>query len=227
MATTGKDKVVFMKQVFADYPFPSWIFACADELQTRVSRWICTGWVRAFLRFHRCNVGRNFVADGIPLIRMQRPGALSIGDAVTINTRPRSNMAGIMQRSIFQCIGTGRIRLEDGCGLSGVVLSARKEIRIGKRASVGVNTRIYDHDFHSLDHSHRTDRRSDQMHTKSAPIEIGDDVLVGANVIILKGVSIGPRSIVAAGSVVTKGIYPADSLIGGNPAKVIRQLGKH
>lgn len=64
------------------------------------------------------------------------------------------------------------------------------------------------------------------MHTKSAPIEIGDDVLVGANVIILKGVSIGPRSIVAAGSVVTKGIYPADSLIGGNPAKVFRQLGK-
>jgi len=211
-----------MKQVFAEYPFPSWIFACADELRTRASRWICTRWVRAFLRFHRCKVGRNFVADGIPLIRMQRPGALSIGDAVTINTRPKSNMAGIMQRSIFQCIGTGRIRLEDGCGLSGVVLSARKEIRIGKRASVGVNTRIYDHDFHSLDPKHRTDRKIDNSNVRSESVEIGDDVLIGANVIILKGVKIGEGTVVGAGSVVTAGEYPPRTIIAGNPARVVQ-----
>ena len=211
-----------MRQVFAEYPFPSWIFACADELRTRASRWICTGWVRAFLRFHRCTVGQNFVADGIPLIRMQRPGTLVIGDAVTINTRPRSNMAGIMQRSIFQCIGTGRIRLEDGCGLSGVVLSARKEIRIGKRASVGVNTRIYDHDFHSLDPKHRTDRKIDNSNVRSESVEIGDDVLIGANVIILKGVKIGEGTVVGAGSVVTAGEYPPRTIIAGNPARVVQ-----
>ncbi len=211
-----------MKQVFAEYPFPSWIFACADELQTRASRWICTGWVRAFLRLHRCNVGRNFVADGIPLIRMQRPGALSIGDAVTINTRPKSNMAGIMQRSIFQCIGTGRLRLEDGCGLSGVILSARREIKIGKRTSVGVNTRIYDHDFHSLDPKHRTDRKIDNSNVRSDSVEIGNDVLIGANVIVLKGVKIGAGTVVGAGSVVTAGEYPSQSVIAGNPARVVR-----
>jgi acetyltransferase-like isoleucine patch superfamily enzyme len=213
-----------MKQVFAEYPFPSWIFACADELQTRASRWICTGWVRAFLRFHRCKVGRHFAADGIPLIRMQRPGALFIGDAVTINTRPRSNMAGIMQRSIFQCIDTGRITLEDGCGLSGVVLSARKEIRIGKRASLGVNTRIYDHDFHSLDPNHRIERKIDSSNVRHAAIEIGDDVLVGANAIILKGTRIGDRSVVGAGSVVTSGDYPEKTIIAGNPARAIRSI---
>lgn len=211
-----------MKQVFAEYPFPSWIFACTDELQTRASRWICTVWVRAFVRFHRCTVGQNFIADGIPLIRMQRPGALLIGDAVTINTRPKSNMAGIMQRSAFQCIGKGRLRLEDGCGLSGVVLSARKEIRIGKRASVGVNTRIYDHDFHSLDPKHRTGRKMDNSNVRSESVEIGDDVLIGANVIILKGVTIGEGAVVGAGSVVTAGEYPPQSVIAGNPARVVR-----
>ncbi|MFM8458605.1 MAG: acyltransferase [Chthoniobacterales bacterium] len=211
-----------MKQIFAEYPFPSWIFACTDELRTRVSRRICSGVVRAFLRLHGCTVGQNFVADGIPLIRMQRPRALFIGDAVTINTRPRSNMAGIMQRSIFQCIGEGTIELGRGCGLSGAVLSARKEIRIGERASIGVNTRIYDHDFHSITPEHRADRKTDSQNVRSTPVVIGNDVLVGANVIILKGVKIGERAVVGAGSVVIAGEYPPRSIIAGNPARVVR-----
>jgi acetyltransferase-like isoleucine patch superfamily enzyme len=184
-----------------------------------------TAIARLFLRFHRCEVGLGFCCDGFPRIRMQRPGSIRLSKSVTLNCRMMSNLAGISQPTILQCINEGRISLGDGSGLSGAILSSRSHISLGQRCNLGVNARVYDHDFHSLDHSHRTDRRTDQMNTKSAPIEIGDDVLVGANVIILKGVSIGPRSIVAAGSVVTKGIYPADSLIGGNPAKVIRQLG--
>lgn len=54
-------------------------------------------------------------------------------------------------------------------------------------------------------------------------IVIEDDVMIGVNCIILKGVTIGSRSIVAAGSVVTKS-FPSDCIIGGNPAKLIRKL---
>jgi len=207
------------------YPFPSCIFAARDELVHRLSLVISSASVRLFLRLHCCQVGRNLACDGVPRIRMQKPGAVEIQDSVTLNVRPLSNLAGINQGMILHCIRDGRIFLGSGSGLSGAILSSRRSISLGRRCNIGVNARLYDHDFHSLDHSHRTDRRTDQSHTKSAPIEIGDDVLVGANVIILKGVTIGPRSIVAAGSVVTKGDYPADSLIGGNPAKVIRQLG--
>ena len=57
----------------------------------------------------------------------------------------------------------------------------------------------------------------------SKPIVIEDDVMIGVNCIILKGVTIGSRSIVAAGSVVTKS-FPSDCIIGGNPAKLIRKL---
>ena len=57
----------------------------------------------------------------------------------------------------------------------------------------------------------------------TAPICIGEDVFIGANSTILKGVTIGDRSIVASGSVVTKSI-PSDQLWGGNPAKKIRDL---
>ena len=54
-------------------------------------------------------------------------------------------------------------------------------------------------------------------------IIIDDDVLIGANTIILKGVHIGARSVIGAGSVVTKDI-PADSIAAGNPVKVIKKI---
>ena len=55
------------------------------------------------------------------------------------------------------------------------------------------------------------------------PITIGDDVWIGCNSIILKGVKIGNGSIVAAGSVVTKSVPPF-SLVAGNPAKIVKEL---
>lgn len=57
----------------------------------------------------------------------------------------------------------------------------------------------------------------------SKPIVIEDDVFIGANCLILKGVTIGARSIVAAGSVVTRSV-PADCIVGGNPARIIKRL---
>jgi maltose O-acetyltransferase len=59
--------------------------------------------------------------------------------------------------------------------------------------------------------------------TMSAPIVVGDDVWLGSGVIVLPGVSIGDRSTVGAGSVVTDDI-PSDSLAWGAPAKVVRRL---
>jgi len=55
-------------------------------------------------------------------------------------------------------------------------------------------------------------------------VGIGDDILVGANAIILKGVAIGDRSVIGAGAVVSLKHIPPDSLVGGNPAQIIRSL---
>lgn len=59
--------------------------------------------------------------------------------------------------------------------------------------------------------------------TVSKPITVEDDVFVGANCIIGKGVTIGARSIIAAGSVVVKSI-PKDEIWGGNPTRFIRKI---
>lgn len=57
----------------------------------------------------------------------------------------------------------------------------------------------------------------------SSPVKLGNDVWIGANSTVLKGVEIGNRTIVAAGSVVTKS-FPSDVLVAGNPAKIVKYL---
>lgn len=57
----------------------------------------------------------------------------------------------------------------------------------------------------------------------SAPVVIGNNVFIGMDTLVLKGVTIGDRAVVAARSVVTKSI-PADEVWGGNPAKFIRKI---
>ena len=71
----------------------------------------------------------------------------------------------------------------------------------------------------------RLSRRTGNEGTKSAPVVIEDDVWIGAHSIILKGVTIGARSVIGAVSVVTKSI-PADCGAAGNPCKVIKSASK-
>lgn len=78
---------------------------------------------------------------------------------------------------------------------------------------------IFDTNFHNTDW--RVRRTPEDIKTaKTAPISIGDDCFIGARCIICKGVKIGARSIIAAGSVVVSDI-PEDCIAGGNPCKVI------
>ncbi len=87
----------------------------------------------------------------------------------------------------------------------------------------GGGTYINDSNHHSTDWRDRADRKLDVQNAKTAPIVIGDYVFIGARCMILKGVTIGEKSIIAAGSVVVKDI-PANCIAGGNPCKVIKVL---
>ena len=123
--------------------------------------------------------------------------------------------------SIYIVNKIGVLSIGDHCGFSGTSIFVANKITIGSYCNFGGNTAIWDTDFHSLEFQ---DRRIHNVSTiKNAPIFIGDDVFVGANSIILKGVTIGDRVIIGAGSVVTKSI-PADEIWAGNPAKFIRKI---
>ena len=94
------------------------------------------------------------------------------------------------------------------------MILAQTKISIGKNCAISWNFQALDSDLHTVIID-RVDK------CVEAPISIGDHVWIGAHVTILKGVEIGGNSIVAAGSVVTKS-FPPGSLIGGNPARLIR-----
>ncbi|TDU39513.1 maltose O-acetyltransferase [Gelidibacter sediminis] len=91
-------------------------------------------------------------------------------------------------------------------------------ITIGDDVLIGLNCTIYDSNFHDLGIANRN-----QPDPTPRSVNIANNVFIGNNVTILKGVSIGENSIVAAGSIVTES-FPANVVIGGNPAKLLRTL---
>lgn len=97
-----------------------------------------------------------------------------------------------------------------------VIICEGEGVYIGKDTLIGTNVEIYDSDFHELPITHR---KYGIAATKK--VHIGNNVWLGSNVKILKGVTIGDNSIIANGSIVVKSI-PGNVIAGGIPAKVIR-----
>jgi acetyltransferase-like isoleucine patch superfamily enzyme len=93
-------------------------------------------------------------------------------------------------------------------------------VTIGDNVAVGTNSTIVDTDFHPVDPRLR---RENPAKAKTAPVVIEDDVFIGMNCLILKGVTIGRGGVIGAGSVVTKSVPPG-MLAVGNPARVAREL---
>ena len=94
-----------------------------------------------------------------------------------------------------------------------VFLVCRERIVIGNDVAISNNVVIRDNDAHRI---------IDDKHIPVQPVEIGDHVWIGTNVTILKGVKIGDGAIVAANSLVNKDV-PARTLVGGVPAKILRE----
>ena len=95
-------------------------------------------------------------------------------------------------------------------------------VTIGRHCLLATGVLIYDQDGHPLDAARR--RAGEPSPPESvAPVTLGNDVWVGSGAVILKGVTVGDRAVVAARSVVTKDV-PADSVVAGNPARVVLAL---
>lgn len=144
---------------------------------------------------------------------------ISIGRNATIVSDSTFNQAGINHPTQLIAGAGAELIIGDDTGISGASIYAMEIIEIENHVLIGANCHIYDTDFYPMSWKQR--RSSGPPATASVNIE--DDVWLAANVTVLKGVTIGARSVIAAVSIVTHDI-PTDVLAGGIPAVVIKSL---
>jgi NDP-sugar pyrophosphorylase family protein len=176
---------------------------------------------RLYSKFGPLDCGGRIRIIGFPVVK--GPGQVHIGVGSDLRSKPWSTAMGVitpvvlntMTRDSMICIGKS-------VGMSGVVICAKERVSIGDRVQLGSGVIICDTDFHSLDYQIRASK-DDASNAAAAPVSIGNDCFIGARAMVMKGVTIGNRSVVGAGSVVVKDV-PEDTIVAGNPAKVIRTL---
>ena len=127
----------------------------------------------------------------------------------------------------------GHCTIGDFTLLNGALIMAEESIEIGCYCLISWNVGIADSDFHPLEPAQRLidaqalapyfKNRPPRPQLTTAPVRIADNVWIGMNAVILKGVSIGENSVVAAGSVVTKSVEP-NTVVAGNPAVVVKKF---
>ena len=169
-----------------------------------------------YLRFRPQIDGEVVVRGRLYMYSSKR--AIHLGKSVEINSNLKSNPIGGSTRTILYAKPGAKITIGDYTGISNSCLYAAKEIVIGSHVLIGGDCKIYDTDFHS---KFAKERQSTNETIHAEKVAIKDNVFVGAHSIILKGVTIGENSIIAAGSVVTKDV-PDNQIWGGNPAHYIK-----
>lgn len=187
---------------------------------------------RAFnLRYHRLlfkindvSFGKNLCVYNKLYLMKHIDSSCSIGDNFTFTSGDNFNpLSRNVYGSIYIGSGGAILNIGNNVGISSSCIWCSKSITIGNNVKIGSGCIILDTDSHSLDFVNRRDSSLDHMNTNRQPIVIEDDALIGTHSIILKGVTIGARSIIGAGSVVTKDI-PADCVAAGNPCRVIKKI---
>lgn len=188
-----------------------------------------SNWYKIILKFFKVDYGKKLVLKGMPVIFNKKGARITIGNNVTIKSSFLSNLVGLYSRTIIVTRSPGAIiKIGNGVGISGATIYARQSIEIGDNTAIGGNVKILDNDFHPIDMDDRIRLLSDLNGgdsdlVPSKPIKIGKNCFIGCNAIILKGTELGEGCVVGAGAVVS-GKFDGNTVIAGNPAKVMKYL---
>lgn len=154
-------------------------------------------------------------------LKLNLQGKVLIGEKVIIN----GEGIDVYPYSKIDVRKSGILSIGNNTGISQTSIVCKESITIGSYVNIGAGCLIIDSNFHSTDWQVRMDALADMEAAKNSPVVISDHVFIGARSIICKGVTIGEKSIIAAGSVVVNDI-PKNCIAGGNPCKVINFLNK-
>jgi len=222
-ALTGRFAICIVAN--CQHEFPTGIPPPGRKQETRMNETPATsvtGWSPAPLPAN-VQIGRNTVitADyAFKRFLSKQPNALVVGANCTMD-------------GVHFAIGReGRVHIGDYCYLTNAVLLCELELRIGNYVVIGWNATIADTDFHPLAPAERVadaiacsplgQGRARPAIAKK-PVVIEDDVWIGPNATILKGVRIGAGAWIEAGALVTRDVPPGSRVL-GNPAQIVGEV---
>jgi acetyltransferase-like isoleucine patch superfamily enzyme len=172
---------------------------------------ICEPAFKAYCTAH----GRG-VRTGVFIHWIQGAGALIVGDRVVMDGK-----SSILFASHYVDAPVLRIGDDTFVGHNST-FAVGNRIEIGRGCLLSCDVCLRDYDGHPVDPADRA-RGLPTPVAEIRPIRIGDNVWIGMRAIILKGVTVGDNSVIAAAAVVTKDV-PANSVVAGNPARVVKTL---
>jgi acetyltransferase-like isoleucine patch superfamily enzyme len=163
--------------------------------------------------------GQGVKVYGLP--RIENRGKILLGNNMRLNSAKCTYNSGNMEGGVLlRTSKSGNIIVGDEVYLNGTSIISEESVRLGNRIMIGANTVIMDTNTHNVPYKDRL-RRWDKIIRK--PVVIEDDVWIGANCFIMKGVTIGRGSIIGAGSVVMNSVEQS-SVYAGNPAVFVKKI---
>lgn len=200
----------------AEVPVPKVIaafFYWERSLRTTLWNWLISKiYYEPMTRYCCTSVGKGLRCDGdMPLI--VGGGTITLGNNVFIGNQGAWFVSPNLHPNPTLDIGNNTTLNYR------TVISVEEKVHIGNHCLIAEGVKIFDNNSHGLDFRNRT-----MMPEDAKPIYIEDNVWIGMDSIILKGVTIGKGAVVAAGSIVTKDV-PAMTLAAGNPARVVKKIG--
>lgn len=179
-------------------------------------------YAKGYLDYKRVDYCEDIKFYGKPRLQFGKNCQIHIGQSFICRSGQFTTLDNGAYSSIL-LFDNARLTIGDFSGMTNTIIVSKHSITIGNYVNIGNGTILLDSDLHSLNWQIRSDRSIDSSHSSNKPIVIGDNVFIGMRSMILKGVTIGDKSIVAAGSVVTCDI-PSGEIWGGNPAKMIKKI---
>ncbi len=191
------------------------------KIWNQVARWFTYPQVRLLMALNDIRWRPGWSFYGLPIVQKHRQSVMRFGPGFSLRSSVHSNPLSPNHPVILSTLRAGAIlEIGENFGMTGGSICVAERVTIGNNVAIGANSVIVDTDFHPINPQMRL---THPQEGKTAPIVIEDNVFIGMNCLILKGVTIGENSVIGAGSVVSRSI-PPHSIAAGNPAILIKKL---
>jgi acetyltransferase-like isoleucine patch superfamily enzyme len=171
--------------------------------------------------FYQTRLGNRVKIFGYPIVSLAKSSEVRVGTNLVLISHSYFSEPGVNHPVVIRTLNpNARLSIGSNVGISGGGICVARQVKIGDNVMMGANSFITDTDFHPTDSTRRRFRRDN---VASKEVVIQDNVFIGMNALVLKGVTIGQNSVIGAGSIVT-GDIPPNSIATGIPARVIKQL---